>query len=284
MNSKKLEVNLDYRDELSEYITSFLNDKKPINSKAYLLTALSLAFIFLGTTLLPSKAYAAYINDTGVVGCANETTNNLTCPQADFPNQDAQQGRDVTHNDDSDGHAGFSYTKLDGDGNDLAADATLWSCVRDNVTNLIWEVKNSEVWDLQDKSWAYSWYNSTGINDGGLAGTEHEDGECLNDNYLNCNTEDYVTQVNVQSFCGHNDWRLPSRNELISLLRFDQVDHFINSDFFPYTQLSPNNRYWSATPSAEDSINAWMVDYDAGSTVKSPKYFSGYIRLVHSGE
>jgi hypothetical protein len=283
MNSKKLDVNLDYRDELSEGTTSFLNDKKPISSKAYLLTVLSLALVFLGTTLLPSKAYATNINDTGVVGCANDATNNLACPQADFPNQDAQQGRDVTDNDDSDGHAGFSYTKLDANGNDLAADAVSWSCVRDNVTNLIWEMKNSEVWDLQDKSWTYTWYNSSGINDGGLAGTEHEDGECVNDDYLNCNAEDYVNQVNVQTFCGHNDWRLPSRNELISLLRFDQADHFINSDYFPNTKLAQYNRYWSATPSS-DSINAWMVDYEAGSTVESPKYFSGYIRLVRRGE
>jgi hypothetical protein len=43
------------------------------------------------------------LNDTGITTCSNETQNNLPCPVSDFPNQDAQSGRDVTDNDDSDG-------------------------------------------------------------------------------------------------------------------------------------------------------------------------------------
>lgn len=50
-------------------------------------------------------------------------------------------GLSVNNNDDSDGHAGFSFTKLDANGNELLANATDWSCVKDNVTGLIWEVK-----------------------------------------------------------------------------------------------------------------------------------------------
>ena len=49
--------------------------------------------------------------------------NNLTCPVDGYPWQDAQDGRDKTHDDDSDGHAGFSFTKLDANGNALAASA-----------------------------------------------------------------------------------------------------------------------------------------------------------------
>lgn len=38
----------------------------------------------------------------------------------------------------------MSYTKLDGSGNALPVSATSWVMVRDNVTGLIWEVKNSK--------------------------------------------------------------------------------------------------------------------------------------------
>jgi hypothetical protein len=35
------------------------------------------------------------------------------------------------------------YTKLDAAGNDLSDDAASWVMVRDNVTGLIWEVKQN---------------------------------------------------------------------------------------------------------------------------------------------
>ncbi len=38
------------------------------------------------------------------------------------------------------------YTKLDAAGNDLPTGATEWTCVRDNDTGLIWEVKTDDWW------------------------------------------------------------------------------------------------------------------------------------------
>ena len=63
--------------------------------------------------------------------------------------QDCSHGRDTTHNDNSDGHAGFSYTKLDSNGKPLPDQTvdyatTPWACVKDNVTGLIWEVKTDD--------------------------------------------------------------------------------------------------------------------------------------------
>lgn len=56
---------------------------------------------------------------------------------------DAQNGRDADDKTKSndDGRAGFSFTKLAGDGTELTADALSWACVKDNVTGLIWEDK-----------------------------------------------------------------------------------------------------------------------------------------------
>jgi hypothetical protein len=55
---------------------------------------------------LPIQA-AGPLNDTGIVTCGDASSNDLPCPVADYPGQDAEYGRDVTHNDPSDGHAGF---------------------------------------------------------------------------------------------------------------------------------------------------------------------------------
>lgn len=97
------------------------------------------------------------LNDTGIVRCAHTNTNDVDCPVGPYPDQDAEFGRDAdpTLNDATDGHAGFSFTKIAADGTALGAEATNWVCVRDNVTGALWEVKTDG--GLRDKSATYSW-------------------------------------------------------------------------------------------------------------------------------
>ena len=118
------------------------------------------------------------INDTGITACANATQNGLPCPVADFPGQDAEHGRDLTHPDPADGHAGFSFTKLDADGAPLPAAAPDWVCVRDNLTGLVWEVKSDDG-GLRDKDWTYTWYNPDPATNGGSAGTPDGGDNCF---------------------------------------------------------------------------------------------------------
>ena len=47
----------------------------------------------LAAILWPGMALATILNDTGITRCASDTQNNLTCPQAGFPHQDAEYGR-----------------------------------------------------------------------------------------------------------------------------------------------------------------------------------------------
>jgi len=58
----------------------------------------------------------------------------------------------------------MSFTKLDGLGNDPSNDAPAWAMVRDNVTGLIWEVKQSRdgvknYADPHDADNTYTWYD-----------------------------------------------------------------------------------------------------------------------------
>jgi len=218
-------------------------------------------------------------NDTGAIKCNNTVQKNLTCPLTDFPGQDAEYGRDVTFNDDSDGHAGFSFTKLDSNGNEVAKNDNNWSCIKDNVTGLIWEVKTDDR-RLRSNNWIFTWYDSSNT----IRLGEANGGLCYDKE--NCDTEKYIEQVNTETLCGSNDWRLPTVPELLSLITLNQSYGVIDSDYFPNTQT---NHYWTsnskieATSSANDlSSKAWYIHYGSGELNYSDYTERKFIRLVRT--
>lgn len=215
------------------------------------------------------------LNDTGITTCSDAAINGLTCPQIGFEGQDAEFGRDITASDDSDGHAGFSFTKLDSNGNPLSVSATSWDCVQDNVTGLIWEVKTIDG-ELRDKNWTYTWYNSTSVNDGGLAGTANG-GTCVDT--TNCDTEKFVAAVNAVGLCGATDWRLPSDEELSSLVDSSIAlpDPTIDVGWFPNTIAS---KYKTSVTVSSDSSIGRAVSFDNGSNGGSLKTVPDNLRLV----
>jgi len=227
--------------------------------------------------VIQSITYQGKLNDTGITTCSDATTNGLSCPVSGFEGQDGESGRDVTHNDDSDGHAGFSFTKLDANGNDLSASASEWSCVRDNVTGYIWEVKTNDG-GLRDKDNTYTWYNSTGINDGGSSGIEYG-GNCQGG--ITCDTEKYVQAVNATNLCGANDWRLPARETLQSIVDYSRVNPAVDSEYFPNILTYP---YWSSSTYAYDSPTAWYVSLRYGNASILNKNSNIYVRLVRGGQ
>lgn len=297
------------------------------------------------------------LNDTGVFYCANiaqylnpnqkDVVDNLVpyaCPMAGFAGQDGEYGRDATNYDNNDGQAGFSFTKIDSSGKDLPVTATTWSCVRDNVTGLLWEHKTpsttgindltnlingidpstTSVSDLKSKINAlkpsstsiielktiinltesattsdlitiikerisayilhsqdhtYSWNNPDSATNGGTPGLGSA-GSC---DGSSCDTFAFAKKVNETGLCGHNDgWRLPSKNELLSIV--DNTRYTgklttvtdpatgtvsrvaalaaIDPIFFPNT---PALDFWSASPMANGQNNAWSVYFYYGS-------------------
>jgi hypothetical protein len=226
------------------------------------------------------------LNDTGLDWCANASLNNLPCPVSDFPGQDAQYGRDVAYNDDSDGQAGFSFTKISNSGNPLPNSATLgsgandWGCTRDNVTGLTWEVKTDDG-GLRDKDWTYSWYNPDAATNGGSAGYADYGNNCFNT--ARCDTDKFVADVKAQGLCGASDWRLPNRFELESLTSNDRYypNPTIDTAFFPNT---PSDWFWSSSPRANDAYDAWDVGFGYGYVGYYGKDSAKYVRLVRGGQ
>jgi hypothetical protein len=147
--------------------------------------------------------------------------NNATCTSNIAVPQDCGYGRDATDSDDSDGHAGFSFTKLDAAGNELPASATEWSCVRDNVTGLTWEVKSDDG-GIHDKDNTYRWGGKTALGDG-TWGAYYDDWDTL------------VDGSNNEGLCGFTDWRVPTIKELEGLVDAGSYNPAIDSGYFPNT-------------------------------------------------
>jgi len=238
--------------------------------------AVLLAALWVGGAWAAS-APAWPLNDTGIDWWADGTQNNLAAPPAGYPGQDASQGRDASQDNDADGHAGFSYTKLDANGQALAASANAWSCVRDNVTGLIWEVKADDG-GLRDRYWSYSWYNPDATSNGGSPGYRNQ-GSCGGN--IDCDTLGYTQAVNRVGLCGATDWRLPNRKELQSIVDRSRTGRAIDTNYFPDT--SPGF-YWSSAPFSHYANDALLVDFKSGADGPYEKDYAQSVRLVRGGQ
>lgn len=198
------------------------------------------------------------LNDTGITSCSDGFDKDLNCPVVNYPRQDAEFGSNS-----------MSFTKIGVNGKELPESATEWSCVKDNVTKLIWEIKNNDG-GLHDKYNTYTWYNPNSYINGGNAGTENG----------NSDTHSFVIDVNTESWCGASDWRIPTREELRSIVSYDRFHPPIDEIYFPYTITSS---YWSFSPVANyGGSSAWCVSFFTAQDSWCNKQVSNYVRVVRS--
>lgn len=100
-----------------------------------------------------------------------------------------------------------------------------------------------------------------------------------------------LTQVSVRNnsnYLGHNDWRMPNKNELESLVNLSAtVGPTIDVDSFPNTPLTgdPWNEgdQWTSTTYVKDPAHAWIVRFANGVVGALNKNDTNFVRLVRSG-
>jgi hypothetical protein len=132
----------------------------------------------------------------------------------------------------------------------------------------------------------YSWYSTDPLNNGGDAGSlgANTCNSTLADPPYNnkCNTQNFVAAVNAVGLCGASDWRLPARNELLSLVNSGQSSLTIDANYFPNTGPAI---YWARNSAISTITSAWGVSFGlvpsgAGSSTTSAKTTTYLVRLV----
>ncbi|HMB14868.1 MAG TPA: DUF1566 domain-containing protein [Pelovirga sp.] len=241
------------------------------------------------------------LNDTGIDWCADSARNHeMTGVRGDklaacdalaqaYPGQDAMVGPDRkamtrTLKKVGSGSAGFDFTKVCRSGEAAGegkcppnpmpgAGFDHWACNRDNVTGLLWELKTEN--GMRATTNTYSWYQPDAAVNGGVDGVENG-GNCQGSN---CDTFAYVQAVNQEQLCGSSDWRLPSRQELLSIVDNGRFKPALETRQFPDAS---SQYYWTASPYEDNSQVAWQIYFLYGEALTTEKTEAKQIRLVSS--
>jgi hypothetical protein len=116
--------------------------------------------------------------------------------------------------------------------------------ISDALTGLIW-APNGNIMKSKDSSWDID--NVVG------------DGKVTWQHAL-----DYISKLNSENYLGHNDWRLPNRKEIRSLVNYGQgnTSAWLNTQGFDAAEL---NFYWASTSAGDFGHSAWMISLGDGS-------------------
>ena len=242
-------------------------------------------------TTVPDFIATGKLNDTGITNmqcyqAASAVLGTCTATAATALNatQDGMVGRDVTVADPSDGKLGFSFTKICNNG-ELAGSTncsinpnagyglTDWGCTQDNVTGLMWEIKTNDVTNPGLRDWSKRYTNYSATYDSVLP-TYNTGSDATG----------FMTAVNNAGLCGHKDWRLPTADELQSIVDYGATAPAIptvDTIWFPSTQA---RYFWSSSPYVGYPASAWGVNFFNGDVGGNDRLSSLYVRLVRAGQ
>jgi len=168
------------------------------------------------------------------------------------------------------------YLAIGPDGQPVEGEPGDNDCVQDLFIGLVWEVKSDQP-GLRDWRNTYTWYSPDESFDGELDYRGGKNGgNCTGSD---CDTDALVKAFNILGYCGHNDWRMPTRDELgsISDPRKPGNPPTINMKFFPFTQ---SEEYWSSNDYQFQYNAAWRWSFKFGHDRVEWKATPGRVRLV----
>ncbi len=130
----------------------------------------------------------------------------------------------------------------------------------DQDTGLMWEVKSEE----SMCHW-YSWREKDTSKNISLRYTEDKD------------IFAYADKLNRENYASFNDWRIPTKEELETLLTEKSID-----GFYTKAPLSKNSShlYWSSSTDKDIKYNAWCIDISYPGVYVDNKGNGNYVRCV----
>lgn len=250
----------------------------------------------------PTRPPTSLVTDTGIPSdrClqAASTAEFVSCTSTSaIKKQDGALGLDVDSPDNSDGSLGFKYAVYEKDGRSYTKE----ECVLDKNTGLLWEGKVNDVLNFRHYGIIYTYYTSTTIQQKEFCTTVNSLYTCVKstptqvDIDSTSNATTYVNKINEIGLCGKRDWRIPSWQELHSLVHYGKSRRDstststdiprIDTTWFPNTKAA---NYISSSPQASSDRSTWQVDFgvDGGADSSYSRSNSSgaidrnYLRLV----
>ncbi|WP_406828651.1 DUF1566 domain-containing protein [Microbulbifer sp. ARAS458-1] len=159
-----------------------------------------------------------------------------------------------------------------------------WSCVLDIESGLIWEVKRPTLAGIHHAGNRYSWHDplSTTLNKAnGLGQCQLAEGPTSG---APCNTQAFVERVRTANLCGLSNWRVPSIEELITLVaeESEASAYHIAASHFPGLNGGAGVPYWSAN--GGDRRYALAMDFSSGEAVLREPFEGLNLRLVSGNQ
>lgn len=169
------------------------------------------------------------------------------------------------------------FIKINAQGEPLDIWSGPWGCVYDQRSGLLWEIK-TDAEDIHHASWTFSWFNAN-------QGVENS-GDCYFET-ARCDTDDLLRRVNQKRMCGREGWRLPTADELSSLVTHTAPpgDAMIDNDFFPHVQRGDywtiNHKHTLSSIYGHLGTGALAVNFNDGSVTALPYRNAAFIMLVN---
>ncbi|MCK4824129.1 DUF1566 domain-containing protein [bacterium] len=109
-----------------------------------------------------------------------------------------------------------------------------------------------------------------------------KDHTILGDNFTKTMVyEEAIESCKKLDIAGHKDWRLPTREELLTIV--DLTRH--SPAIYPiFVNTKTDDWYWTSTPCVRFPGSAWLVGFSNGYVVSSVKGSYFYVRPVRSSQ